>query len=80
MIGGNPRLPLVGDRWSDSAPQVKTKPKIKTFLRSEKQQKLAASGASRWSGSGLRNSLGKETQRPIDSPPASGSSFNEKML
>jgi hypothetical protein len=69
MIPSNSRLPLVGDRGSDPAPQVKTKPKIKTFLRGERQQSLPPSGASRWSALRCPNSSGKETQRPIDPSP-----------
>jgi len=80
MISCNPRLPLVGDRCSEPAPKVKIKHKIKTFLRSERQKNLLVPGASRWSGSGLPNSIGKETQHPKDFSPAPGSSFNEKML
>jgi hypothetical protein len=68
MIRRNSRLPLVGDRWSDPIPHVKTKPKtkpkIKTFLRGEKQQSLPPSGASRWSALGCRKQHRKGDSAP----------------
>jgi hypothetical protein len=67
MIDGNPRLPLVGDRCSHSISQAKTK--VKTFLRGERLPSLPPSGASRWSAPQCLKSIGKETQRPVDSSP-----------
>jgi hypothetical protein len=78
MIRCHSRLPLVGDRSRDLVRLAN--PKIKTFLREKNSGGLSASRASRWSALEPHNIIGKETQRPITSPPASGSSFDENML
>ena len=81
MIPSNSRLPLVGDRWSHSTRQAKTKAKSKPSSEAKGTESLPPSARLPLVGpAAVQTASERRLSARWTLHPASGSSFNEKML